>query len=576
MRTSTDGRGRHRRRLSRLIPAAAAVLALVGGGIAAATSYAGQSDGGPLAKPPAGTQVASAEDEETTVKPFIIGGTAASQSWMVQLVYKDSRGSYFVCGGTLVAPTKVLTAAHCLHDADGTRQDWGKNGSVAVGSTESVTVSNAAKLVDVTRSWVRSGYDHDTMVNDIAVLTLAKPVAGPTLQMATPADTALYAPGTKGTVYGWGLTGSDGRTAKISPDLRKVELPIQSDTDCTENFNDVLGGGFQPGKMICTGPLATGNDATAKTTCPGDSGGPLVVNNRIVGVVSWGVASPTRSKVCNVAGTFEVFTKVSTYQPPTWPRVDDTDFTRDGRADLFLRTAVGGKGYVKPSTGSTFGASVSQAGSWATWDHIVQTDLDRDGYEDYLVRRKSDGALYWRHRTSASATYVNTKVYSGWKTRKFIVAPGDVTGDGRPDVLSTTSAGTLYLLPGLGNGKFGAQQTVGKGYQAFTALVGKGDFTGDGKADLVARGTSGTLHLLRGTGDAKAPFLVGVALKRSGANLNEFASPGDVTGDGRADLVARTPAGSLYLYPSAGSVPSETFATSTKISGSYKGYDIFS
>ncbi|NBM14847.1 trypsin-like serine protease [Streptomyces sp. GC420] len=513
----------------------------------------------------------TAQEADAGVSTRIIGGTSTSASWMVQLFYDG----YFYCGGTLVAPNKVLTAAHCLYDGSGNKLDWGTYGEVLAGTSVSGTVAgHGGTWVDVTRGWTHKSYSDATIQNDVAVLTLAKPLSYSTLEMAKPADSALYAPGTDATVYGWGMTSSTDPNS-IASNLLKTTLPLNSDTDCTEYFNEAIGGGFVKDKMLCAGEPATGDDATAKTTCPGDSGGPLVVGNKIVGVVSWGIGIEG-SKYCNVEGSYEVFSKVSTYHRDARPRVDDTDISRNGKADLFLRSdsAHGGKGYVKYSTGTGFGSRSQLSGSWSAYNLIIQADLNRDGYQDYVMRRSSDGAMYWRHRSASSSTFTDTKIASDWGTRKFNAVPGDVTGDRFPDLVSVTSGGTLYVYPGKGNGTFGTRVTGGTGYGAYNMLRGKGDFTNDGKSDLIVRGSGGKVYVLPGTGKASAPFGTAIHV-RTWDNFNAYAAPGDVTGDGRPDFVVRSTAGNLYLYPGTGKATSEIFGTAVKIGSGYEQYNIF-
>ncbi|MGP3980947.1 trypsin-like serine protease [Streptomyces sp. KR80] len=586
MRNSLRG-GRHRRRLSRVIPATGLALALVTGGVLTATSYAGESDPRPGLSAPKGFSVedpGSADADSGTGQASkdarIIGGTSTSYSsapWMVQLLFEWDRDGlyYFTCGGTLVAPNKVLTAAHCLHDGDGVRQDWGKYGAVLAGTSKLLggPDNSEGEFVDVVRSWVRDGYDPQTINNDVAVLTLAKPLKHKTLSWAGTDDTALYAPGTQGTAYGWGLTSSDRETGKLSSTLLRASLPINSDADCTENLDGILGAGaFKPGNMICTGPMGTGDDTTATTTCPGDSGGPLVVGGKVAGIVSWGIGN--EKQACNVAGTYEVFTKVSTYAPKFAPRIDDTDLSRDGKADLFVRAATGGKAYRYDSLGTSFATRKELSGSWSAYNNVLQADLNRDGHQDFIIRRRSDGAMYWRHRSATSSTYTDTKIASDWSTRKFVVAPGDVTGDRYPDLLSVTSGGTLYVYPGKGDGTYQPRITAGNGYAGYNSLRGKGDFTGDGKPDLLARASGGAVYLLKGTGKASAPFAAGVKV-REWEQYNAFAAPGDVTGDGKADYLSRTSGGTLYLYPGTGKASSELFAARVTIGTDWNQYNIF-
>jgi hypothetical protein len=76
---------------------------------------------------------------------------------------------------------------------------------------------------------------------------------------------------------------------------------------------------------------------------------------------------------------------------------------------------------------------------------------------------------------------------------------GDLTGDGRPDLLARrTSTGTLYLYPGKGVG-WGPRISLGTGWSGRRDLVGVGDFNRDGRPDLMAvDSATGTLYLYPG------------------------------------------------------------------------------
>ncbi|WP_282702442.1 trypsin-like serine protease [Streptomyces sp. CC219B] len=590
MPTPTSGNGRHRRRIRIALPVAAAGIAAA---VAAAllTSSAGAASAEPSPPAPAGaaapslaelearmTKAAASDDvpgatadkssysSGSGIDAKIIGGSTTSITsapWMAQLLYYDEANDFgFFCGGAVVAPTKILTAAHCVKG-----YDWSANGGVVTGTAQLYDGDlHGGTASAVHRQWTHPSYSSRTIDNDIAVLTLANPVKATPIRMTTSTATTPYAAGTQAKVYGWGRTTSTNQN--VSTTLKTATLPIQSDATCAGYY----GADFVKGHMVCAGTPATGTDAGTTTACNGDSGGPLVVNNRVVGVVSWGVRD------CVAKGAYSVFSKVRTYVGTVYPRIDDTNLSGDHRADLWVRNASTKTGYGKDSKGTSFGARQSW-GNWGAFNLVLQSDFNRDGYQDLIARRSSDGDVFWMHWVPASGSWATTKLRDGWKSRTRIVAPGDVTGDYLPDLLCVDSAGRLWIYKGTGTGSFSGRVQVGTGtgWNQYDFVVGHGDFNGDGKTDLIARNRSnGSVYLYKGKGSASSPFSPRVKVRTwSRTTYNKLAAVGDVTGDGKADLLARTPGGTLYLYKGTGKATSEIFATRISVGTGYQQYDIW-
>ncbi|WUH90850.1 trypsin-like serine protease [Streptomyces sp. NBC_00433] len=486
-----------------------------------------------------------------TVDPQIIGGTTTTVStapWMAQLWYYDDKGTEgtsddegFFCGGTVVSPTKILTAAHCVHGFD-----WFTYGAVVTGTDQLPTDDpddpegpanlHGGTATAVARQWSHPSYSTVTYDNDVAVLTLLTPVAAKPLPITTSNDTASYAAGTAATLYGWGRTSSGSQD--LSQTLKKASMPIVSAPACSAAY----GSDYVSAHMVCAGAPASGSDAGTTSACNGDSGGPLVVGGRIVGVVSWGVTN------CVAKGAYSVFSRVSAFAGAIEPRVDDTNRTQDDKADIFAVTPAGAA-YWYASLGGKVANRVT-GGTFAGTTVVRQADLNRDGFQD-MLSRTTDGQLFFSNGKPGGGT---TRVGSGWNSMRSIAAPGDLNGDGLTDLFATDDSGNSWLYPGTGAGTFGARLGTGGGWGVYAGVVyGKGDLTGDGHPDLVARDGSGALWLYKGTGSGRTPFLTRTRVGGGWSVYNIIATVGDITGDGRADLVARDRSGVLWLYKGTGS-----------------------
>ncbi|MFD3530014.1 FG-GAP repeat domain-containing protein [Streptomyces sp. NPDC058664] len=270
------------------------------------------------------------------------------------------------------------------------------------------------------------------------------------------------------------------------------------------------------------------------------------------------------------------------------------DVNGDGHADLLARDQNGALWGYNGRGGGTFTARTMLTGDWRSVDQFGGAgNIPAAGKTAFLARDRA-GTLFWygglnngkitaREQQGSTGGWAGANlsfVYAldggpiadllevyrghlynaerdlggGWQIYNLLVGPGDLSGDGKADLLARDTAGVLWLYRGNGAGTgLATRIRVGDGWSAYDRILGAGDFSGDGRADLVARDRTGTLWLYKGTGSTTAsPFAGRVRIGTGWNTYNKLAAPGDLNGDGKADLLGVNAAGELYRYLGTG------------------------
>ncbi|MDV5145023.1 N-acetylmuramoyl-L-alanine amidase [Streptomyces sp. SBC-4] len=214
---------------------------------------------------------------------------------------------------------------------------------------------------------------------------------------------------------------------------------------------------------------------------------------------------------------------------------------------------------------------------WGAYNTITpMTALRADGTGDAVARDKDGVLWYYKGSGNPSAPFASRlRVGAGWNMYDKLLGARDMNADGRPDLIARDKTGVLWLYKNTGASPnpFATRVRVGGGWNIYNELISTGDMTGDGKPDLIARDKTGVLWLYKNTGASPNPFATRGRVGGGWSTYNVMVGPSDLDLDGKPDLIARDAAGDLWFYKNTNGYPNP-YATRVRVGGGWGIYNL--
>ncbi|RKN23844.1 hypothetical protein D7147_02075 [Micromonospora musae] len=494
--------------------------------------------------------------------PKIFQGTFASASefpYIVGIVttFREGQDLYWYwCTGTIIAPNKVLTAAHCTADGPGTTRVIAGNDRIVDGDGNILVGSGYA--AEVASTWTHPGWniaqqyadpENAPILDDVSVLTLKQnlPSEYTPVTLSPQGDQTPYTAGTPAVIAGYGKT-YDGEP-KPDSRLRKATVNMRSNSECSAP------GLYYPDRMICAGsgtPAAPSSD-----TCGGDSGGPLLVGGVQVGITDWGFVPCGSSP-----GYYErlSYYRNSIMEDLTRPALINADWSGDGHTDLLARDSAGrlhliyGSGFSNDGYGGFYTSKQIGTG-WSSMKRVFRVYNWNGDKKPSVMAVKTNGELVI-YDTDGKGNWVGDarRIGTGWGNFTALMVTNNWMGNNRPSLLARKSNGDLirYTSNGTGGWENPAGTRIGTGWNGFNLFITPGAWKGDGLEVVIGRTSTGYLKMYQSDGRGGWTNPAGTIIGSGWASYKNIMIPGDWSGDNMMDLLGINSSNQMRLYTTNG------------------------
>nr|WP_221373939.1 VCBS repeat-containing protein [Actinoplanes polyasparticus] len=216
------------------------------------------------------------------------------------------------------------------------------------------------------------------------------------------------------------------------------------------------------------------------------------------------------------------------------------DLNADGRRDLVVSAGIGRIRVHHQTTAKAFPASVTLSApvpDVTPFDQVFVADFNADGRLDVA---QSYGSGAWVRSRQANGSYAAATGYQGSGYQGMAAAVGDVTGDKKADLVLSVTENQPDAAINVFAQQTGGLSTTPTVHPAYDSPAGLaiGDLTGDGRADLVAahfNWLAASVYLQLSTGRLGAYTTNPVD---GVGNQPDALAVGDVTGDGQPDILS--------------------------------------